>query len=647
MTFRPFLVIISTLVFLVLFLPSPEGTANAHTGFHSLDERAFFSAALNDTTLFEGYNGLFAASGSCVQCHGFDTAGLASVDFLGNDLNVVDDWRSTMMANSAKDPFWRAKVSHEVLLYPQHQEEIETKCTACHAPLGHFAAIHNGASSYTIADMEQDSFGLDGVSCLSCHQQSPELNNGQNHSGELFFDTAKVAYGPYQSPLASPMANATGYQPVFSEHVGESENCAGCHSLLTKTLDYEGNFTGTQLVEQATYHEWLNSDYPAEDVSCQSCHFPAISKGEINIIAGFDTPGRSPFYLHEMAGANTLMLGLFRDNIEALGLSATAEQFEATLAATTDMLQNKSIQLELTALDRTADTAFIALDIRNLAGHKFPSGYPARRAFVELLLTTEQGDTLFHSGAFDTDFDLPAQDIDYESHHQIITSEDQVQIYETVIADVNGDVTTVLERGSYALKDNRLPPRGFSTMHSTYDTVQIVGEASTDIDFNLLDGLEGSGADRLYFHIPVTGQYAPLQARARVYYQAAPPRWMAEMFAESTPEIEIFRSMFDAADRSPVLIKEATTAFDLFVSNHNIVHTPFVTITQNLLFEPKVDVQSSDLHNVLIYNVKGQFLRKLERQSGSYSIELPDAAGLYILQFQQEGRVQTEKIILY
>src|SRR5690606_33238847 len=84
------------------------------------------------------------ASGECAGCHGHDVTGFASTDAEGNDVNVTNDWRATMMANAAKDPFWRAKVSHEVLVNPNHQVALETKCTSCHAPQGHFNAIHNG-----------------------------------------------------------------------------------------------------------------------------------------------------------------------------------------------------------------------------------------------------------------------------------------------------------------------------------------------------------------------------------------------------------------------------------------------------------------------------------------------------------------------
>ena len=57
-------------------------------------------------SLFEGENTEFASAGKCDHCHGYDENGMASTDGEGGDVNVVDDWSSTMMANSAKDPFW-------------------------------------------------------------------------------------------------------------------------------------------------------------------------------------------------------------------------------------------------------------------------------------------------------------------------------------------------------------------------------------------------------------------------------------------------------------------------------------------------------------------------------------------------------------
>ena len=110
----------------------------------------------------------FLHSDNCQGCHGYDSLQYANIDAEGNSVNVYDDWQATMMANSAKDPLWRAKVSHEILVNPSHANELQTKCTSCHAPMGNYTAKFKGHPHYTMSDLENDSLGLDGISCVSC-----------------------------------------------------------------------------------------------------------------------------------------------------------------------------------------------------------------------------------------------------------------------------------------------------------------------------------------------------------------------------------------------------------------------------------------------------------------------------------------------
>ena len=95
------------------------------------------------------YSEFFATAGRCSGCHGNDTMGLAMVDAEGTDVNVVDDWRSTMMANSARDPFFRAKAEHEGLVNPGIKAQMEHNCLKCHAPQAVFeqqlAHLYHGA----------------------------------------------------------------------------------------------------------------------------------------------------------------------------------------------------------------------------------------------------------------------------------------------------------------------------------------------------------------------------------------------------------------------------------------------------------------------------------------------------------------------
>ncbi|MBI5915583.1 MAG: T9SS type A sorting domain-containing protein [Bacteroidetes bacterium] len=621
------------------------GKAEEIRRFHLEAEMAHFQMVMLDTTLPNGYNYLFAGSGVCQKCHGYDTLGVASVDAFGEDVNVVDDWKATMMANSAKDPFWRAKVSHEVLLYPQHQAAIEDKCTSCHASMGHFNAKHLGAAHYAIAEMVADPLAMDGVSCLACHMQSPE-GIGFSFSGELKYDTFKVAYGPYMAPLVSPMLTETGYKPKFSPHVSGAGICAGCHTLMTETLDFQGNTTGNKFVEQATYHEWLNSVYN-DTVTCQGCHMPNLDKWPVHIVTGAMTEPRNPFFLHELTGGNVTMLKLLQDNIGPLGITAGPAQFDEVIEKTMALLQNKTLQLDLQLLDRDLDTARFSLKLTNMAGHKFPSGYPSRRAFVEFVVENEAGDTIFVSGKTDGEYEVFGQNPTYEPHYQVINSEEQVQIYEMVMGDVNGDVTTVLTRADHPIKDNRLPPAGFTTTHPAYDTTIIAGDALSDPDFNHDNGTEGSGSDMVYFHIPTGGETGLLHVSARVFYQSAPPKWMDEMFGHNSPEIDAFRTMFDAADRTPVLIKSAEIFAEPIVSSTVVpAKTSFIRLYPTPTFDGRIFVESSLEHDVQVFDPKGRLVRTMRSKSGRYELHLQER-GVFLVQFKtKNGRVQTENVVV-
>lgn len=635
---------LSIAIVLVLSISTKNKIIAASEPFHTTEEYSFFTGLTDSLPL--GYNGLFAGSGECVECHGYDTAMIASVNPLGEDINVVDDWRATMMANSAKDPFWRAKVSHEVAIYPQHQEAIENSCTDCHAPLGYFAAYHQGASSYTIADMLEDSIAMDGVSCLACHQQSIE-NLGNSHSGNLNFDTNRVAYGPYISPLSSPMLEATNYEPIYSEHINDAGLCASCHTLVTETLDYEGQPTGNSFIEQATYHEWLNSDYSTQNITCQECHLPALTKGQFNIAAGYPAPPRDRFALHELAGANVTMLKLLRDNAAELGVTASYEDFDNVIEATINMLRHKTLDVELVDVQYDINMLKLGVKLTNKTGHKFPSGYPSRRAFVQLLVGDEIfQDTLFKSGQLDENFEVYGQNPTFEPHYTVITSEDQVQIYEQVMGDVNNDVTTVLTRANHHIKDNRLPPKGFNIKHTVYDTVAIAGNALSDLDFNRNEEEnQGSGSDIIYYDIPTSGYSAGLKIKAAVYYQSTPPKWMDEMFDANTPEIDLFRDQFEAVDRQPTLVGCDSIVLDPLVGTEQpFEEIPFEIIA---LGNGQIQIIAPAEAYLSIYTLLGQQVLTDKINIGTNIIQTDYSQKVFILRLQNDDKKITKKLWIH
>lgn len=639
--------LIASLGFGVYFLTVGYSHKDPRQHFHSWEELMTYRGG-DPIDLPQNSNSLFSGSGKCGGCHGFDPNGLASVTESGVDINVTDDWRATMMANSAKDPFWRAKVSHEVALNPEHQTILEDKCTSCHAPLGHFAAHYDGAESYSIEDMSNDTLALDGVSCNACHQQRPE-GLGDLFSGNLLFETDTI-YGPYggdpeENPIfESPMLSFVGYAPVYGEYITKSEACAGCHTLITNTVDFDGNLTGNSFVEQATYHEWENSAYNDPDTGqeCQGCHFPRLDSSIIISSNYAFLEGREPFGLHYMVGGNTFMLELMRNYAEQLGVTADSARFNTVIDRTMANLQTATADLLLEDLGPSNDTAYYQVSLTNLTGHKFPSGYPSRRAFIEFVAVDVTGDTLFQSGVLQSNYEVLGQNPDYEPHYNVINSEDQVQIYEMVMADVNGDVTTVLERADVPIKDNRLVPLGFSTSHIVYDTTMMAGTVLDDPNFNYEFGEEGSGSDVIEYRVPLFGYEGVLEIYASLHYQSAPPKWNEELFSVSTPEIDEFEEMYWETGPDAVLIDSAELETLIVgvgekVAVLDIFPNPTSGVIQIRVTQPDTPL--------LVYNARGQLVDSQILPSGQSAIQLPAAAGIYHVIVGQGDAMLMEKIV--
>jgi hypothetical protein len=516
----------------------------------------------------------FTTAGRCAGCHGHDPAGIASIDAEGNDINLVDDWRSTM--------------------------------------------------------------------------QAPDIA-GSVFTGHLEFDSARV-YGPYHEDQIHPeiMADFVGFTPGFGAHMVDSRNCAGCHTLITPTLDLGGQPTGGEFVEQATYHEWLNSSYPANGVQCNTCHMPRTDDPIILAADYLFLNPQTPFGKHHLVGGNVHMLELMKEHRGTLGIPATATQFDSTIARTRRLLEQHSVHAEVMLLDRDADTARFALRLQNLTGHRFPSGYPARRAFVTFVVLDQQGDTLFKSGVLRSDLEVEGYAPPYAPHHDLITSADQVQIYEMVMGDVAGSVTTVLERAAAPLKDNRLPPVGFTSGHISYDTTRIAGVPPTDMDFNLhADGTEGSGADVVRYHVPTHGHQGGLRVHAAVYYQPLPPAWLAPMLAHSTPEIDAFRDMLSTSDGTPVRV-----AIDsLEIGGVGVAEMP--TGGLRVFPNPTTDgrVRISPLVPLpltvdAVYDATGRRMPvEVQHMAQGVVIELPARAGTYLVQLTVNGNTRVVRVV--
>jgi hypothetical protein len=363
-------------------------------------------------------------------------------------------------------------------------------------------------------------------------------------------------FGPYdvERGLTRLMQSATGVSPAPAEHLGSSELCATCHTLYTEAFDAAGNVVGT-LPEQVPYLEWRHSAFAGER-SCQSCHMPEVTATPIASVLG---EPRERLGQHTFLGGNFFMLRMLNANRDQLRVVAPGPELEAAAQATLRQLRSDTAEISIEQVEAGNGRLVVDVLARNLTGHKLPTGYPSRRTWIHLIVRAAGGDVVFESGATMPSGRIAGNDNDsdparYEPHYREITRPDEVQIYEAVMADPRGEVTTGLLRATRFIKDNRLLPRGFDRRTAPPD-IAVHGAAQDDADFT------GAG-DRVRYAIPLAGRSGPFSVEAELRYQPIGFRWADNLRAYDAPEPRRFVGYYDraAASSSAVLASASATA---------------------------------------------------------------------------------------
>ena len=492
----------------------------------------------------------FAASGACASCHRTDTAAAPPVNVdagTGQPMGLINDWGGSLMAQAARDPYFVAVVAAESALTPSLATALQGKCLRCHAPMAAVEAEAAG-QSLDLAGLATSALGQDGVSCALCHRIEPTgLGSETTASGRFVIGdetgTARRIYGPYPSVATAPMMMQIGMTPVEGAHIRTSALCAPCHVLRTEAIDPStGRLTGTSFPEQMSYKEWLASGMAAS-ASCQSCHVPSSAAGARLSSVG-PTRIQAPFGKHHFVGGNTFVLSILRADragANLLAVPADLSQIDAALARTDNLLTQASARLRVEPCV-AQDVLTVALTVTNLTGHKLPTGYPSRRAWLHLKVTDANGRLVFESGATDSRGEIVGTSAAPAPHYDQIERADQVQIYEAVMVDIAERPTLRLTYAARYLKDNRLLPAGMSAATNDPD-IRPVGTGA-DPNFS-------GGSDRVSYRMSAAGYAAPFRVEAEFLYQSIPPRWVAQLEQTPLPATSRFVSMAASADPQP------------------------------------------------------------------------------------------------
>jgi hypothetical protein len=508
---------------------------------------------------------LFAHSGDCQACHN----NLTSPS--GEDVSIGTAWRATMMANSSRDPYWQASIRREVMEHPSHAASIQDECGGCHMPMSTQIARTAGGKGEVFAHLPVTStageplrrLAADGVSCTVCHQIAPDgLGTRERFNGRFLVTPparpgVRQIYGPYEVDKGrrTIMRSVTRYEQVQAPHIRESALCAACHTLYTNAIGPDGLIIGS-LPEQMNFQEWQHSAFRDEGKSCQSCHLRAVT-GPVRV-ASVLGEARESLARHTIVGGNAFMLRILNRYRSELGVTAGSPELEAAAGATERQLQGDTATVSVSPPGLSAGVLTFDVDVRNLTGHKFPTGYPARRAWLHVVVRDSRGVRLFESGgiretgaiegsASDGDFSA------FEPHYDVITRPDQVQVYESVLGDSKGVPTTGLLTAVQYLKDNRLLPRGFDKATAGPD-IAVHGGARDDASF-------ADGGDRVRYEVSV-GDERNGTIEVELRYQSVGFRWARNLEAFDAVEPRRFVAYYKAtAAGSSVLVAHATAQY--------------------------------------------------------------------------------------
>jgi hypothetical protein len=260
---------------------------------------------------------------------------------------------------------------------------------------------------------------------------------------------------------------------------------------------------------------------------------------------------------HVFVGGNFFMLGMLNRYRGELSVAALMPEMAAAVERTVGFLQQESAKVTIGNATSRAGAVEAEIAVENLGGHKLPTAYPSRRAWLHVVVRDARQQVVFESGAVEADGSIRGNDNDAdatraEPHYREIRNAGEVQIYESVMADENGRVTTGLLAAVRYLKDNRLLPHGFDKRTAEKD-IAVIGEAADDADFS------GTG-DRVHYVMPVGSAQGPFTIEAELLYQPIGFRWANNLKKYDAPEPRRFNGYYDEmAKSSSVSLARATS----------------------------------------------------------------------------------------
>jgi hypothetical protein len=598
---------------------------------------------------------------SCATCHGN----------YNSDVEPWFNWRGSMMAQAARDPFFFACLA----IAEQDAPSAGDICIRCHSPGG----WEEGRSVDTSGDLLNVK-DRHSIQCDFCHRMvdydyvegvSPAQDVAvlanivplplQYGNGQFINDPNPLMRGPYPDAEAS-------HQFVESPFHRSAHTCGTCHDVSNPVFnqaapgDYVPNPFDQEHPDadvrnmfpvERTFSEWSRSTYAAAGVyapefagnkpdgivsTCQDCHMHDVTGRGCNEPGA---PTRTDLPLHDLMGGNTfvpdIVATFFPDEVDAAQLAAAAARAESMIE-------------KAATLDLTPETFGVTARVTNQTGHKIPSGYPeGRRMWLNVKAYDGADQVVYQSGAYDFGTGELTHDADlkvYEIHPGTSPA-----LGALIGFPAGPSFHFVLSDTVYS--DNRIPPRGFT--NANFQAVQSPPVDYAYADFEYWD-------DTQYF-LPSTAESVDVT----LYYQSTSKEYV-EFLRDANTTNSAGQNLYDAwvgqGMAPPVVVAEASIGVSIssgvkgggqaplvysLSQNYPNPFGPATTITYSLAAREHVDIS--------VYDLTGRHVRTLVDEvqepsryraewdgTNSHGDQVPP--GVYFIRYHAGSHVFAKKAIL-
>lgn len=504
---------------------------------------------------------IIPSSQSCVLCHG----GYSNEDPLVEPHAPYELWKASLMSQASRDPLARAAMT----IASQDSADSADICIRCHLPK---AWLEGRSVPTDLSAVTPDDH--DGVTCHVCHRivdpiYKPGISPADDEQilNDLLLDQGILPTEPHTaSYVIDPDDNRRGpfnldddWPDGFffhnwreSPYHSEAKLCSTCHDVSNPAFDRVGgptpsasdtyalgNLDEAHLTQnkydmfpvERTFSEWSQSAFAAGPIemggryggnitavsTCQDCHMADLTGTACQ--PTLNPPTRNNLPKHSFSGASTWVL----DSIINLDQNNLLYPNDADSGLTQDEV-DAAIERNMAFLDVASDVELtvdgdnLSVRVINETGHKLPTGYPeGRRMWINVQFQDDQGQLVAERGA-------------YDFGTATLTTND-TKVYEAKLGvDAAVSAATGVPEGesfhfvlnNLYIKDNRIPPRGFT--NAGFESVQ-----AAPVGYTYADGQHWDDTD---YTIPCNA----VQATVRVYYQATSREYIEFLRDENTTD---------------------------------------------------------------------------------------------------------------